>query len=745
MPATPQDRLYGLTTSVAVKPPVYISADYEITRFGEQTITSKTPTDERTITTTEGMRVLLLGQDNPVENGIWVARRSFWVRATDFNGPRDAVNGTLVFSINGDCWQVEADDPVVIGKSVIHFRPTYPFEANLDIFQRTLRVPEASVNVLPLAEDRAWKGLGFDGTGQPKLQDPAGTGLWGYVPAIGSFEKGSLLTQRFEVLLWESTDEYWRWDGAMPKIVLPGSTPDTAGGRGKGKWLDVTDATLRSNLASSDPLLGGALVALPQGGTVSSSIIYITPEQNGAKGDGIEDDTDTILSTIKRALSRSVTAAGIHVPITIQLSSIYRITKSIAVDGSRIRFSGLAGCGFFIDPAGSYTDSKVFLISGEGPEAAYVGQSGSLFENVCFLTTGKTLDLFHSVRNSSVSGDNGACLHNISNISARGFNRVFTHGSGGWGWTWVGCQFSSCTNLMNIVTASDTYERHSFFGCTWQNGGYAFVINNPDGRIYWHAGSIDYSDGLASIGAGFIEASGHNEWTARSLPLVTITGSNAFVKMSGTMFVRNNTTTQYYIFKQYKDRQVYIDDVVFVTDGVNTSYGLISNYEVIKGNLAFTNDASKSIAYNSSDENMISGTIVNADYSLSSTASHSVSVVDGKITVTASASGVTSHLYIDIAVTGRTKLAFKMIASNTSSAGAISLNKSLLTLGKSQIANLSNSGTASWAANAASVPGGSVTVFDVPKQAGYFRLDFNVANLAAGTSFIIESLKLFTY
>ncbi|HHG9232177.1 TPA: hypothetical protein ACPYYK_005162, partial [Klebsiella michiganensis] len=276
MPATPQDRLYGLTTSVAVKPPVYISADYDITRFGEQTITSKTPTDERTITTTEGMRVLLLGQDNPVENGIWVARRSFWVRATDFNGPRDAVNGTLVFSINGDCWQVEADDPVVIGKSVIHFRPTYPFEANLDIFQRTLRVPEASVNVLPSAEERAWKGLGFDGAGQPKLQDPAGTGLWGYVPAIGSFEKGSLLTQRFEVLLWESTDEYWRWDGAMPKIVLPGSTPDTAGGRGKGKWLDVTDATLRSNLGSGE-IPGTSLVRGSDGASLDQAIKFVTP------------------------------------------------------------------------------------------------------------------------------------------------------------------------------------------------------------------------------------------------------------------------------------------------------------------------------------------------------------------------------------------------------------------------------------------------------------------------------------
>lgn len=119
-------------------------------------------------------------------------------------------------------------------------------------FNHSLRVPNSNINQLPSAQDRAWKGLGFDGTGQPKLQDPAGTGLWGYVPAIGSFEQGSLLTQRFEVLLWESTDEYWRWDGVMPKVVLPGSTPATAGGTGKGKWIDVTDATLRSNLGSGE-------------------------------------------------------------------------------------------------------------------------------------------------------------------------------------------------------------------------------------------------------------------------------------------------------------------------------------------------------------------------------------------------------------------------------------------------------------------------------------------------------------
>lgn len=139
-------------------------------------------------------------------------------------------------------------------------------------FKRTLRVPESSVNLLPSASSRAWMGLGFDGAGQPKLQDPAGTGLWGYLPVSGSFENGGTLSQRFEVLWWESTQEYWRWDGAMPKIVLPGSTPETAGGTGKGMWIDVTDATLRANLGSDEEGLGDSLVMHSNGLTVAQML-----------------------------------------------------------------------------------------------------------------------------------------------------------------------------------------------------------------------------------------------------------------------------------------------------------------------------------------------------------------------------------------------------------------------------------------------------------------------------------------
>ncbi|MCY1895343.1 phage tail fiber protein [Klebsiella pneumoniae] len=621
-------------------------------------------------------------------------------------------------------------------------------------FNRSLRVPDSYISQLPSAEDRAWKGLGFDGAGQPKLQDPAGTGLWGYVPAMGSFEQGSLLTQRFEVLLWESTDEYWRWDGVMPKVVLPGSTPATAGGTGKGKWIDVTDATLRQNLGSGEEGMGSALLMHHTGKRVAeyldlylATVFFITPEQYGAKGDTVQDDSDALEDAINKAVATSLMSGGVYTPVVVQLNKPYRITRTITIDASRVRLNAISGCGVYVDPDGTYTDNKVFNITGSGPNAAVAASKvGALFDGVLFLTGGeKKLDLFHAVRDSTASNDNGACLHNVSNIAARGFRTIFTHGAGGWGWNFIGCLFSGNINLMDIITAGDTYERHTFVGCLWGNGGYAFKMNNPNGKIYWTGGSVDYCDGLAQIAQGHMEVNGHNEWTARDKPIVEITGSNASVTVSGTMFVRGNTDTQYYMFQQYQKRQVTLKDTVFITDGVNASKGLISNLEVVKSNLTFPNDAAKIIAYHSSDESLLTSNNAVVDFSLSATANHTVSVTDGKLTVTAVTGGTTSHLYIDIPVMGNTKVGFKLVASNTSSLGAISLNKSLLTLSKRQISDLSTSGTASWPASAASIAGGSVTLFDIPRQAAFLRLDFNVANLTTGTSFIIESLKMFTY
>ncbi|HHI2102845.1 TPA: hypothetical protein ACP4ZK_001984 [Escherichia coli] len=74
-------------------------------------------------------------------------------------------------------------------------------------------------------------------------------GLYGY-NTKKSFELGNTIIYLNDVLLWESNGEYYRWDGPLPKVVPPGSTPTTTGGVGPGAWIGVGDAVLRTELSN---------------------------------------------------------------------------------------------------------------------------------------------------------------------------------------------------------------------------------------------------------------------------------------------------------------------------------------------------------------------------------------------------------------------------------------------------------------------------------------------------------------
>lgn len=76
---------------------------------------------------------------------------------------------------------------------------------------------------------------------------------YGYITKK-SFEQGATLDTPNTVLQLESNGEYYRWDGdwTNPKVVPPGSTPDSTGGIGAGKWVGVGDASLRSFLSGPD-------------------------------------------------------------------------------------------------------------------------------------------------------------------------------------------------------------------------------------------------------------------------------------------------------------------------------------------------------------------------------------------------------------------------------------------------------------------------------------------------------------
>ncbi|WP_412523969.1 endonuclease/exonuclease/phosphatase family protein [Citrobacter koseri] len=70
---------------------------------------------------------------------------------------------------------------------------------------------------------------------------------YGYI-TLDSFETGNTITLPNQVLRLETTGEYYRWDGALPKEVPAGSTPESTGGVGSGAWIGVGDAALRGGL-----------------------------------------------------------------------------------------------------------------------------------------------------------------------------------------------------------------------------------------------------------------------------------------------------------------------------------------------------------------------------------------------------------------------------------------------------------------------------------------------------------------
>ncbi|MGL4168953.1 GDSL-type esterase/lipase family protein [Morganella morganii] len=67
----------------------------------------------------------------------------------------------------------------------------------------------------------------------------------GYI-TMDSFQLGAEITKRNEILRDETTGEYYRWDGDLPKSVPAGSTPESSGGVGFGAWVGVGDASLRN-------------------------------------------------------------------------------------------------------------------------------------------------------------------------------------------------------------------------------------------------------------------------------------------------------------------------------------------------------------------------------------------------------------------------------------------------------------------------------------------------------------------
>lgn len=128
MPSTATSILDGLSTSVAVKAPCRTVATSNITLSGLQTISG--------YTTVEDDRVLVKGQTNAVDNGIYMASTGSWTRAKDADGNRDLVQGTRVLirstTIDGVEYELTTANPIVIGTTELTFTLRYGANATYD-------------------------------------------------------------------------------------------------------------------------------------------------------------------------------------------------------------------------------------------------------------------------------------------------------------------------------------------------------------------------------------------------------------------------------------------------------------------------------------------------------------------------------------------------------------------------------------------------------------------------------------
>jgi len=113
-------RTSSFVADKAIKAPCVVVSDVNLVLSGEQTVNS--------VAVLAGDRVLVANQTDPIENGIYDAQASAWARAADWDGERDATEGTLVI-VRGTpnaLWQAVATGDISPGTDAA----TFDFFAN---------------------------------------------------------------------------------------------------------------------------------------------------------------------------------------------------------------------------------------------------------------------------------------------------------------------------------------------------------------------------------------------------------------------------------------------------------------------------------------------------------------------------------------------------------------------------------------------------------------------------------------
>lgn len=166
---------------------------------------------------------------------------------------------------------------------------------------------------------------------------------FGWIP-IESFQAGATLTLPNQILKDTASGEYYRWDGALPKVVPAGSTPATTGGTGVGAWVSVGDSALRSMLSNtSNAAYGDAMVGVKQpfAGSVGrtqhdvNADMVINVKDGGGIGNGSASSVADIAAVQAAINAYAPMITPVHVKIprgTWNLSGITIPRRGVVLD-----------------------------------------------------------------------------------------------------------------------------------------------------------------------------------------------------------------------------------------------------------------------------------------------------------------------------------------------------------------------------------------------------------------------------
>lgn len=286
----------------------------------------------------------------------------------------------------------------------------------------------------------------------------------GFVP-VDSFEAGATISSRNQALHYLADNNYYRWDGALPKVVAASSTPPSSGGEAIGAWRNITDNTLRSQLASSSAGNGAVLIKSKKDYTgtiertqqsINNDILNV--KDFGAKGDGVTDDTATIQACIDYTSSNGMST---YLP-----DGVYMVSQLIIKPRTRLYGNGRT--------------SKIKRSSLNGLDLIYGVNSNSLWDTTDANVTNFAYDV--EIHDLYLDGGVDGVVVPFSSVSAGHAISIWGHN-----FRWYNLDIQNFADMGIRTQSIDTnidwaydWQESSFYSIRIRNvGGHGWKFDGP--------------------------------------------------------------------------------------------------------------------------------------------------------------------------------------------------------------------------------------------------------------------------